>query len=95
MSGPSAPGQPAVDDLLDGDRHDDAAGGGDQGEGEGRGQAAAELGHHPQPAAQGGERALVAAVAGQQDVVVGPAAQAGAGHAATSVAASTPATRAA
>ena len=53
-----AAGQAAVDDLLDGDRDDDPAGGGDQGEGEGGREAAAELGHHPQAAAQGGERAL-------------------------------------
>jgi hypothetical protein len=82
--GPVRPGQPAVDDLLDGDGHDHAAGGGDQREGEGGRQAAAELGHHPQPAAQRGERPLVATVAGQQHVVVGAAAQAGAGHTPTS-----------
>ena len=50
--------QAAVDDLLDGDRHDDPARGGDQREGEGGRQPAAELGHGAQPAAQRRERAL-------------------------------------
>ena len=69
-----APGQPAVDDLLDGDRHDHAAGGRDQGEREGDRQPPAELRHHPQAAAEGGEGALLAVV-GRDD---------GVGHAATS-----------
>jgi len=58
--------QPAVDDLLDGDRHDHPARGGQQREHEGDRQSAAELRHHPQTPAQGGESALASFVCGQQ-----------------------------
>ena len=50
--------QPAVEHLLDGDRHDDPADGGDQRERERDRQPAAELRHQPQAPAQGGQRAL-------------------------------------
>jgi hypothetical protein len=61
-------GEAAVDDLLDGDRHDHPAGGGDQRERERGGQATAELRHHPQPAAQRGHGALGAGVRRQRDL---------------------------
>jgi hypothetical protein len=76
--GVAAGGQAAVDDLLDGDRHDHPSRRGDQCQGEGDRQAAAELRHHPEPAAQGGEGALAALVGGQERLLGGR------GHAGTS-----------
>jgi hypothetical protein len=64
--------EPAVEGLLDGDRHDHPARRREQREQEGDREALAELGHHPQPAAERGQRALGALVGGQQRLAHAP-----------------------